>query len=282
MKIAVTGSCGFVGSHLIKRLRELDADIIELDIKNGIDITDWGQVQAAGKFDVMFHLAAKSYVPDSYKYARDFYCSNIIGTANALELCRIHKAKMIFVSSYVYGAPRYLPIDEKHPVAAFNPYAQTKIIGEQLCEGYNRDFDVPVVILRPFNIYGKGQNENFLIPTIIKQAKTGKILLKDAAPRRDIVYIDDVVDLLIRAMEYNQTSYEIFNVGTGVSYSVGELTDMIVGLFGSSIEVKFEGEKRKNEIPDVKADISKAKKLFNWEPKVTVHQGLQRLVGGCK
>jgi nucleoside-diphosphate-sugar epimerase len=279
MKIAVTGSCGFVGSHLIKRLRELDADIIELDIKNGIDITDWGQAGAVGKFDVMFHLAAKSYVPDSYKYPRDFYCSNIIGTVNALELCRVRKAKMIFVSSYVYGVPQYLPIDEKHPVAAFNPYAQTKIIGEQLCEGYNRDFDVPVVILRPFNIYGKGQNENFLIPTIIKQAKTGKILLKDAAPRRDIVYIDDVIDLLIKAIEYDQTSYEIFNVGTGVSYSVRELADMIVDLFDKRIEVEFEGEKRKNEIPDVKADISKAKKLLGWSSIVTIGEGLKRLVG---
>jgi UDP-glucose 4-epimerase len=277
MKVAVTGSSGFVGSHLIRKLTELGANIIELDISNGVDITDWKQIQDVGKFDVMFHLAAKSYVPDSYKYPRDFYYSNIIGTLNAMELCRVHKAKMIFVSSYVYGIPQYLPIDEKHPVAAFNPYAQTKIAGEQLCQGYYRDFDVPVVILRPFNIYGKGQNENFLIPTIIRQAKTGKILLNDPCPKRDIIHIDDVADLFIKAMEYSQTGCEIFNVGTSVSYSVKELADMIVGLFGHSIEVAFKNEKRKNEIADVTADISKAKKLLGWIPKVDIFYGLESL-----
>ena len=278
MRIAVTGSSGFVGSHLVKRLKELGADIVGLDIKNGVDITDWKQVQSIEQFDVLFHLAAKSYVPDSYKYPRDFYYSNAIGTINALELCRLWKSKIVFISSYVYGVPQYLPIDEKHPVAAFNPYAQTKIIGEQLCGGYSRDFDIPAIILRPFNIYGEGQNENFLIPTMIKQAKTGKILLKDPYPKRDYIYIDDVVDLFVKAMEYRPTKCEIFNVGTGISYSVRELTDLIVALFPNPIDVAFTSQNRKNEVMDTKADISKAKEFLGWEPKIDVRQGLQRLV----
>ena len=280
MRIAVTGSSGFVGSHLVKRLKELGADIAGLDIKNGVDITDWKQVQSIEQFDVLFHLAAKSYVPDSYKYPRDFYYSNVIGTINALELCRLWKSKIVFISSYVYGVPQYLPIDEEHPVAAFNPYAQTKIIGEQLCRGYSRDFDIPAIILRPFNIYGEGQNENFLIPTMIKQAKTGNILLKDPYPKRDYVYIDDVVDLFVKVMEYHPTECEIFNVGTGISYSVRELVEMIVALFPNPIDVAFTSQNRKNEVMDTKADITKAEKLLGWSPKTDVHQGLQRLVTG--
>lgn len=274
----MTGSSGFVGSHLVKRLKGLGIDVICLDIKDGFDVTVWKQVQSIERFDILFHLAAKSYVPDSYTYPRGFYYSNIIGTLNTLEVCRIHKAKMVFTSSYVYGIPKYLPIDEEHPTAAFNPYAQTKIIGEQLCQGYSRDFGVPVVILRPFNIYGRGQSENFLIPTIIKQAKTGRILLKDPCPKRDIVYIDDVIDLFIKAMEYNQRGCEIFNIGTGVSYSVRELTEMIIDLFRNNIEVEFKGQKRKSEVMETKADISKAKKLLGWTPRVTIREGLQRLV----
>ncbi len=278
MRIAVTGSSGFVGSHLVKRLKELGADIAGLDIKNGVDITDWKQVQSIEQFDVLFHLAAKSYVPDSYKYPRDFYYSNVIGTINALELCRLWKSKIVFISSYVYGVPQYLPIDEKHPVAAFNPYAQTKIIGEQLCRGYSRDFDIPAIILRPFNIYGEGQNENFLIPTMIKQAKTGKILLKDPYPKRDYVYIDDVVDFFVKVMEYRPTECEIFNVGTGISYSVREIAEMISELFGEGIELGFNDKRRKNEVMDTKADTTKAEKLLGWSPKTDVRQGLQRLI----
>jgi len=276
-RIAITGGSGFVGSHLIKKLKELGADIICLDIKNDIDITDWAKIQTIERFDTLVHLAAKSYVPDSYKYPRDFYHSNLIGTLNALELCRIHKSKMVFISSYVYGVPKYLPIDEKHPTEAFNPYAQTKIIGEQLCSDYCTHFDVPVVILRPFNIYGEGQNENFLIPAIIKQAKTGKILLNDLRPRRDYIYIDDFIDLLVKVIAIDRTGCEIFNAGTGVSYSVNELANMICSLFKSSIVIASRNQERKNEVLETIADITKAKKILNWTPKVDINEGLQRL-----
>jgi len=275
--IAITGSSGFVGSHLTKKLKELGADTICLDIKNGIDITNWEKVRTIGRFDTLVHLAAKSYVPDSYKYPRDFYYPNLVGTLNVLELCRIHKSKMVFVSSYVYGVPKYLPIDEKHPTAAFNPYAQTKIIGEQLCSDYYTHFGVPTVILRPFNIYGEGQNENFLIPTIIKQVKTGKILLNDLRPKRDYIYIDDFIDLLVKIIERNQTGCEIFNAGTGVSYSVGELANLICSLLKNNTVIESKNQERKNEVLETRADITKAKKLLNWTPKVTIDEGLQKL-----
>lgn len=278
VKVAVTGSAGFVGSNLIKRLKELDADVIPIDIKNGIDITDWKQVRCIENFDLLFHLAARTYVPESYQCPRKFYYTNIIGTINILELCRIHKAKIVFISSYVYGNAKYLPIDEKHPIVAFNPYAQTKIIGEHICKGYNRDFGIPVVILRPFNIYGIGQNDKFLIPSILKQAISGKILLKDPNPKRDLIFIDDIVESYIKAGEYNQTSFEVFNIGLGVSYSVKEIAEMIVKSLNRDIEIKFSGEKRKNEVANTIADISKARRLMCWKPFIYLEEGIKRMI----
>jgi len=277
IKAAVTGSSGFVGQHLIKSLRSKDFEFVKLDLQDGVDITDWKQIRSTEKFDVLFHLAAKTFVPDSFKNPRSFYYTNISGTLNALELCRLNNAKMIFASSYIYGQPQYLPIDETHPIVAFNPYAQTKVIGEQLCESYHRNFGVPIVILRPFNIYGYGQNENFLIPTMLKQMKEGVISLKDPEPKRDMVFIDDVIEAYINAAEYDQNGFDIFNIGSGISYSIQEIVDQITASSDQEIKVEFSGEKRKNEVLNTIADISKAKKLLNWNPKITFNEGLNIL-----
>jgi len=275
---AVTGSSGFVGRYLVKSLKKKGYKIIQLDIQDGIDITEWEQIHYIEKFDVLFHLAAKTFVPDSYENPQSFYFTNIIGTLNALELCRINNAKMIFASSYIYGQPQYLPIDENHPIVAFNPYAQTKVIGEQLCESYHRNFGIPVVILRPFNIYGYGQNENFLIPLILKQMKDGIISLKDPEPKRDMVFINDVIEAYINAVEYNQTGFDIFNIGSGESYSIREIVDQVISLATSTIIVKFSGETRNNETLNTIADISKAEKLLNWTPKTFLKNGLKTLI----
>ena len=242
--VAVTGSSGFVGAHLVEKLKSLNINVIEIDEKTGIDITDWHQLEPLKNFNIIFHLAAKTYVPQSFEHPRDFFHTNIVGTLNILELCRINKSKMVFVSSYVYGQPQYLPIDERHPVSASNPYSQSKIIAEQLCTAYNRDFNLPVIILRPFNLYGRGQNENFLIPTIIKQVKTGKIILKDSRPNRDFLHIDDFTDLLVKAGQYDKSSFEIFNAGSGKSFSVKQVGDIICDLAGSDSVIEYQDQQR--------------------------------------
>jgi nucleoside-diphosphate-sugar epimerase len=278
MKIAVTGCLGFVGSHLTNKLKELNHEDVEIDIKKGIDITNQRQLESVKQFDMLIHLAAKTYVPDSYKDPRSFFYLNIIGTLNALELCRKYSARMIFISSYLYGSPQYLPIDENHPVSAFNPYAQSKLICEQLCQSYNRDFHLPVIIVRPFNLYGPSQNENFLIPTIISQAKSGEIILNDPAPKRDFLYIDDFTDLLVKLIDYNNTDYQIFNAGNTISYSVREITEIVCHLINKNIKIKFTNLKRPVEIADTVADTSKAKKLLGWQPKINIEDGLKFLV----
>jgi UDP-glucose 4-epimerase len=278
MKIVVTGSSGFIGTNLVKRLRKLEHKVTELDIITGIDITNWDKIKNISAFDALIHLAARIFVPDSYKYPHAMYNLNIVGTLNALELCRINKAKMVFASSYVYGTPKYLPIDEKHPTAAFNPYSRSKLISENLCKSYNVDFGVPIVIFRPFNIYGIGLNENFLIPLILSQIrKSGKIKLKDPRPKRDFIHVDDAVAAYVKALDLKSENLEIFNIGSGVSYSVKEIAEKLASNFSEDIAIGFSNEIRKKEVINTVADISLAKKKMRWEPVISLNDGLKGL-----
>lgn len=278
--IAISGSSGFIGNSIKNSIKNNydNFKIIEIDLKSGYDLSIWDNIKNIESFDTFIHLAAKSYVPDSYKNPKLFYDTNFATTLNALELCRKHNAKMILASSYVYGTPKYLPIDEDHPVNAFNPYAQSKLISEDLCRAYNRDFGLPVIIFRPFNIYGYGQDKNFLIPKIISDAKNGKIFLENSLPKRDFLHIDDLVEAFIKAITYEKTNYEIFNIGYGDSLSVSEITEKIIKKINKNISVSFSKKKRKNEILETKASITKAKELLNWSPRTNFECGIKKML----
>ncbi|HPG38220.1 MAG TPA: NAD(P)-dependent oxidoreductase [bacterium] len=279
MKIIVTGSKGFIGSYLVPKLISAGHKVIEIDLQYGIDITNWQDIKNIKEFDWIIHLAAVTFVPSSWEKAREMYQVNIQGTLNILELCRINNAKFIFTSSYVYGVPQYLPIDEKHPVFPFNPYCRSKLIGEELCRGYNSDFQVPVIIFRPFNIYGKGQADSFLISTIFKQiSENGKITLKDPNPKRDFVHVTDVVEAYCNVLNLSKFDFEIFNLGCGKSYSVQEIVQLIKQNSIKDFDVVYANEKRHNEVADTIADISYAQKILNWEPKVDIVKGLCSLL----
>ena len=280
MKILITGHSGFIGSYLQKKLEKTEHELILVDIANGTNICDWQQVKQYEGMDVIVHLANLSFVPASYEQPKKFYETNYLSTLNMLELCRLNNAKMVFFSSYIYGHPQYQPIDENHPTQAFNPYSQTKVICESLCEGYNRDFKVPITIFRPFNIYGTGQNPDFLIPSIIQQAKTGKIVIKDDRPKRDYIHVEDIIDAIITAIETENTDKSIqkFNLGSGVSYSVKEIVDMVRGLFDTEIEYICTHEIRPNDVLDTIADISKIQNELHWKPSISILEGLKKMV----
>jgi len=280
MKILITGHSGFIGSYLQKKLEKTEHELILVDIANGTNICDWQQVKQYEGMDVIVHLANLSFVPASYEQPKSFYETNYLSTLNMLELCRLNNAKMVFFSSYIYGHPQYQPIDENHPTQAFNPYAQTKVICESLCEGYNRDFKVPITIFRPFNIYGTGQNPDFLIPSIIQQAKTGKIVIKDDRPKRDYIHVEDIVDAIITAIETENADKSIqkYNLGSGLSYSVKEIVDMVRGLFDTEIEYICTHEIRPNDVMDTIADISKIQNKLHWKPSISILEGLTKMV----
>lgn len=277
-KILVTGSEGFIGKHLVEALKNKGFSVYKFGKRNGYDICRRSSFSCLldKKIEVVFHLAGKTYVPDSWAEAGIFYKTNILGTQNVLEFCRQAKAKLVYSSAYVYGPPKYLPIDEKHPLNPGNPYAHSKLLAEEICRLYAKAMGVRVVILRPFNVYGPGQRDCFLIPMLLKQIKEqGRITVKDDAPKRDYLYIDDLVDACILAMDY-QKKFEIFNVGYGASFSVREIIKIICRRYGKNISWNSLGQIRKNEIPETIADCRRIKDALGWRPKVGFEQGISR------
>lgn len=277
-KIIVTGSSGFIGKHLVAALKESNNSIVEVDNTKGHDITRPDCLDFVSEFDYIIHLASRSFVPESFENPYIFYNDNYSMTLNVLEAARKENAKVIFFSSYLYGTPQYLPIDENHPLDPHNPYAQSKLICEKLCEGYNRDFGVDIVVFRPFNIYGMDQSASFLIPSILKQAESGTVKLKDPRPKRDFIHVFDVVSAVKKAIELQPTGYLVFNIGSGRSYAIDELTKLISKAANRDLIIKFTNEYRKGEVLDTVANINKAKSILFWEPKIELNMGLIQMI----
>lgn len=275
-KVLVTGSNGFIGSNLLPKLKILGYEVIALNRLDGdiaLSIT-WENLP---KVDVVIHLAAKSIVPESWKKNYDYIQCNLLGTLNALNYCKKHNAKLIFTSSYLYGNPETLPVNESAKIIASNPYGLSKKLAEDTCEFFAKNENIDVVIIRPFNIYGPGQSNDYLIQSVIYQVKnTDSINVKDLEPKRDYIFIDDVSDAIIQSIQVTG-NFNIFNLGTGQSYSVLEIIDIIQDLFGTSHSVLSSDERRKGEIMDTVADNSRAQSLLNWSPKYSLKDGIKKI-----
>lgn len=278
--VLVTGASGFIGARLAAALRRRGEPVIEHRLAHGDLARE--ELRVAGDVRHVYHLAARTYVPESWKNPRAFYETNVLGTVAALEFCRARQASITLMSSYVYGRPERLPIAEDHPVQAFNPYSSSKILAEQAAEFYRTAFRVPVAIIRPFNIYGPGQAPHFLIPTLIDQAldpACEAIAVADDRPRRDYLFIDDLIDLLLRQLEHPGAT-GIYNAGSGNSISVRALAELVMQAAGVRKPVVSRGEERPEEVPDTVADISKARRSFGWAPATDLEQGLRRTLEG--
>jgi nucleoside-diphosphate-sugar epimerase len=278
--VLVTGADGFIGSHLVPALLAAGYTVFshstrEGDIRNcTLHFEDVGHV---------FHLAARTFVPDSWSAPLSFYEVNVLGTVNVLEFCRSRDASLTLMSSYVYGRPSGLPISEEDPLSAFNPYSHTKILAEETSLYYQRQFGVPVTIVRPFNVYGPGQDRRFLIPVILTQAidpALAVMVVADLRPRRDYLYIADLVRLLVRTAFRREGG--IFNAGSGSSWGVGEVLSMVNGLLPVPKPVQAKGPIRPDEVLEVIADISRARHAFGWEPQVPFRDGLQMTLASLR
>uniref|UniRef100_UPI0040473D8B NAD-dependent epimerase/dehydratase family protein n=1 Tax=Algoriphagus sp. TaxID=1872435 RepID=UPI0040473D8B len=276
-QIIVTGANGFVGKYLVSNLISSGYQVFEVTRVLG-EITEPSTWSSLPQADVVIHLAAKSFVPDSWSDISGFISCNLLGTIEALNYCKSRNAKLVYVSSYLYGNPQKLPISETDELSVNNPYALTKKLAEDSCEFYAKSFGIPVTILRPFNVYGTGQSDQFLIPSLIYQvSKKNKIFVKDLEPKRDYLYIDDLITAISKAVMY-EGNFDVFNVGSGISYSVKELIDVIQSCAGTNLPVFSESSRRKNEIMDTVADICHAKESLNWHPEWTLEEGIKRMI----
>jgi nucleoside-diphosphate-sugar epimerase len=271
--LLVTGAAGFIGTHLVRALQAAGHRVFAHSSRDGhiahcaLDFAEVGHV---------FHLAARTFVPESWSAPLTFYEVNVRGSVYVLEFGRLGNASLSLMSSYVYGRPARLPIGEADPLQAFNPYSHSKILAEETGRYYERQFGVPVTIIRPFNIYGPGQDRRFLIPAILTQLMdtgTSDIVVADLRPRRDYLFISDLIELLMRTVLRKEGG--TFNAGSGSSWGVEEVVAVANQLVLRPKNARSEGDPRREEVLDVAADISRAQHEFRWEPKVSLRDGLR-------
>jgi nucleoside-diphosphate-sugar epimerase len=275
--VIVTGATGFVGTHLVKKLKTTGHQIIGLNSNSG-DIADKATWDKLPKADIVIHLAARSIIAESWVDVSGFMECNLMGTVEVLNYCRTHGSHLIYISSYLYGNPEQLPVPETAELSVNNPYAFTKKLAEETCQFYAENFDFRVTVLRPFNVYGPGQSENFIVPALIAQVATGEaIRVKDLELKRDYLYINDLVQAIVLAIDCKE-KYAVFNIGSGKSYSGKELIEIIQKHEGTDLPVYSKSERRKNEIMNTIADIRNAKEQLSWEPQWTLSEGIKDML----
>jgi len=307
-KVLVTGSEGFIGSHLTEKLVELGAEVTALvqynsfnnwgwidtfheDIKKSLnivtgDIREYDGLKRVIKGqDVVFHLAALIAIPYSYSSPMAYVRTNVEGTTNVLEACReFGVEKIVHTStSETYGTALYVPIDEKHPMQGQSPYSASKISADKMAESFYKSFNVPVATIRPFNTYGPRQSARAVIPTIISQILSGKTELKlgSLTPTRDFNYVKDTANAFIKVAESDSAIGEVVNAGSNYEISIGDTVRKIIEIIGKDVKVICDEERlrpEKSEVNRLWADNKKIKELTGWEPKYSLEQGLKETI----
>jgi GDP-4-dehydro-6-deoxy-D-mannose reductase len=286
--VLLTGSGGFIGRVLAPLLAPLlTLDLADHLVDQGgclalagrkeLDLCDRDAVLSLPPVKQIVHLAGASTTFAFDADPEGAWRTNFLSTLNLLEYARRHNIQhFVLASTYVYGPPQYLPVDEKHPIQPHHAYQRSKYLCEQLAEQYARDCGFKLSILRLFNVYGPGQDPRMLLPTLLAQLPTGQIHLRDASPRRDFVAVADVAEAFRLVL---QTGAEgIFNLGSGHSLSVHELVSLVLRLYGHALPVSYSQSVRHHEVDDVVADTRRAQALLGWMPQISLESGLKELL----
>lgn len=312
MKVLVTGSDGFIGSHLteelVKKGYQVKAfvyynsfnnwgwlDILPKEIMRHVeifqgDIRDPNGVEEAVKdVEAVFHLAALIAIPFSYHSPDTYVDTNIKGTLNVLQAARKQGTEKVLITSTseVYGTAQYVPIDEKHPFQGQSPYSATKIGADRLAESFYRSFQLPVTIVRPFNTYGPRQSARAVIPTIIMQLLAGRteINLGSLAPTRDFNYVKDTVNGFIEIYKSDKTVGEEINIASQKEISIGQLAQELIRQINPGARIICD-EKRlrpeKSEVNRLLGCNEKILKLTDWKPQYSLEDGLKETIAFLK
>ena len=252
-----------------------------LDVISG-DIRDAFLVRKAVKeCDYVFHLAALIGIPYSYVAPSDYVSVNVMGTVNVLQACRDEQiSRLVHTStSETYGTALYVPIDEKHPMQGQSPYSASKIGADKMAESYYNSFELPIVVVRPFNTYGPRQSSRAFIPTVISQALSlKKIVMGSLEPVRDMSFVKDTAEGLIKVGMCDQVVGQTVNLGTGQGETIGTMAEMILRQLGKeSISIEQDPARvrpAKSEVMRLISDNTKAREICGWTPKYDLTEGL--------
>jgi dTDP-glucose 4,6-dehydratase len=301
-KIFVTGSEGFIGSHLVESLLKSGFKIRALVYYNSFnnigwlsniklnrnieiipgDIRDYNFLKNSIKnCETIIHLAALIGIPYSYEAPQSYVDTNIVGTLNLLQAAKELKIKKIISTSTseVYGNAKTLPIFEDHINYAQSPYAASKISADQFCNAFYSSYNLPVTIIRPFNTFGPRQSARAIIPTIITQILNGqtKIKVGNIYAKRDFNYIDDLISAYFAILNSKKTVGQTINIGNNFYISIKDLASLIAKIM--NVKISFDVDKKRirpkrSEVNSLLASNEKAKKILNWKPKFLKEIGL--------
>jgi UDP-glucose 4-epimerase len=298
MKSLVTGGAGFIGSHIAEYLAQRGDDVTVLDNLNTGKKENLAEINDKINFvngDIrdhklleklvndttnVFHEAALASVQQSFNMKDEYFDVNVNGTENIFKLAKEYGFKVVYASSSsVYGNPKNIPIKESDNRKPINPYAQTKLDGEYLAKKYS-DMGVHIIGLRYFNVFGRRQSKEYagvikLFLQRIQQKKSPKIN-GDGLQTRDFVYIDDVVQANVLAMD-SDINHKFFNVGSGLPISILDLANLVIE--ASELSLKpIHGPELLGDVRATQADIKLIRKLLNWEPKMRLSGWLTKII----
>src|SRR5437870_6036116 len=307
MRILVTGGAGFIGSHLVEKLLAVGHEVAILDdfndfydpqIKHAniagfvsdvtvchVDLRDSESVRSVfrhDKVDAIAHLAARAGVRPSIQHPQLYYDTNVIGTLHLLEAARVTGVeRFIFASSSsVYGASKTVSFSEDQQLTqTFSPYAATKIAGEFLCSTYSHLYQMRVVALRYFTVYGPRQRPDLAIHQFTRRIHAGQPIEQfgDGTTRRDYTYIDDVIQGTMAALKYDGAFFDIFNLGESETIQLKDLIAAIENALGRKAKINQLPE-QPGDMPLTCAKISKARNLLGYNPTTQFSDGLPRFI----